>query len=186
MTIQTNFAVPTSMSLIADATAFEKRLAGLPVTRYRAGENVLAFGSATGKLMILKSGAVEVVKQEVQLAKVSTPGAVFGELAPLMGQPHTADLRALEQSEFYVADAEMLSIGDPIVALYVAGILARRLDNANQALIEVKRELQAGEPRRLISKTVERVEELLTSSDGVSLVYAGYPYDPFALTNKMH
>ena len=174
------------MPLIADATAFEKRLAGLPVTRYRTGENILACGSATGKLMILKSGAVEVVKDDVQLAKVSTPGAVFGELALLMDQPHTADVRAVEQSEFYVADAQMLSIGDSTVALYVAAILARRLDNANQALIEVKRQLQAGEPRRLIKKTVEKVEELLRSDGGVSLVYAGYPYDPFALTDKMH
>ena len=30
----------------------------------------------------------------------------------------------------------------------------------------------------VIGQTVEKVEQLLTSA-GVSLVYAGYPYDPF-------
>jgi hypothetical protein len=48
----------------------------------------------------------------------------------------------LEQSEFYVADAQAMLTGDPTVALYVAGILARRLDAANRSLIEVKHQLQ--------------------------------------------
>jgi hypothetical protein len=59
----------------------------------------------------------------------------------------------------------------------LAAILARRLDSANRALIEVKRQLQAGEPRRVIGEMVQKVEQLLTSDAG--LVYAGYPYDPF-------
>ena len=70
---------------------------------------------------------------------------------------------------------------DSTVALYVAAILARRLDTANQALIEVKRQLQAGDPRSVISRAVDKVEQLLSSGGGVSLAYAGYPYDPFAL-----
>jgi hypothetical protein len=64
----------------------------------------------------------------------------------------------LEQSEFYVADAEAMLAGDPTVALYVAGILARRLDAANRSLIEVH-QLQAGESLSVIGKTVEKVEE---------------------------
>lgn len=94
----------------------------------------------------------------------------------------SADVRALEHSEFHIADAPTIltSTSDPTVALYVASMLARRLDSANQALIEVKRQLQAGDPRSLIGKTVEKVEQLL-SAGGTSLVYAGYPYDPFVL-----
>jgi hypothetical protein len=41
----------------------------------------------TGGLLFLKSGAVEVIKDGVQIASVSAPGAVFGEL----DQPHTAE-----------------------------------------------------------------------------------------------
>jgi hypothetical protein len=72
-----------------------------------------------------------------------------------------------------------LLANDSTVTLYVAAILARRLDSANQALIEVKRQLQAGDPRSAIGRAVEKVEQLLSSGGGVSLVYAGYPYDPF-------
>jgi CRP/FNR family transcriptional regulator, cyclic AMP receptor protein len=167
-----------SMPLVPDAITFEQRLADLPVTQYSAGEDVLTAGSSTGRLLVLKSGAVEVVKDGVQIAKVSTPGAVFGELSVLLDQPHSADVRALEQSEFHIADAPTTLANDSTMTLYVAAILARRLDSANQALIEVKRQLQAGDPRSSIGRTVEKVEQLL-SSVSVSLVYAGYPYDPF-------
>jgi CRP-like cAMP-binding protein len=95
----------------------------------------------------------------VQIANVSAPGSVFGEQAVLLDQPHTADVRTLEQSEFYVADAPAMLAGDPTVALYVAAILARRLDVANRSLIEVRRQLQADEPPSVIGKTVEKVEE---------------------------
>ena len=38
---------------------------------------------------------------------------------------------------------------------------------------------QAGEPRSVIGQTVEKIEELLGAT-GANLMYAGYPYDPFA------
>src|SRR5712672_2712478 len=159
-------------SLIPDVAAFERRLAGLPVVKHPGREAVLSAGSKTGKLFFLRSGAVEVVKDGVQIACVSAPGSVFGEHDILLDQPHTADVRTLEQSELYIADAP--------------AILARRIDVAKRSLIEVKRQLQAGEPRSVIGKTVEKVEELLRYSGAPSLVYAGYPSDPFAPDNSVH
>jgi hypothetical protein len=70
-------------------------------------------------------------------------------------------------------------VQDPVVLFCVSAILARRLDSANQAVLELKAQLQVGKPPSVISKTVERIEELLTVS-GANLVYAGYPTDPFA------
>jgi hypothetical protein len=81
------------------------------------------------RLLILKEGAVAVVKEGVEIAEVAEPGAVFGGLSVLLDQPHTADV--------------------------------------------------GGQPRRVIGKTVEKMEELLGAS-GANLLYAGYPYDPFA------
>ena len=173
-------------SLIPDAATFERRLAGLPIAKHQAREVVLAAGSKTGRLLFLRSGAVEVIKDGEKIASVSAPGSVFGEQAILLDQPHTADVRTLEQSEFYVADAQAMLTGDPTVALYVAGILARRLDAANRSLIEVKHQLQAGESLSVIGKTVEKVEELLSYSGDASLVYAGYPYDPFRPDKSVH
>ena len=167
------------MSLLPDPTVFQQRLAALPLAAYQAGETVLAAGSTTGRLLILREGAVEIVKEGVQIAKVTEPGAVFGELSILLNQPHTADIRALQTSQFHVADAAALLAQDPIALLYVAAILARRLDGANHALIELKRQLEAGQPPSVIANTVEKMEDLLAFS-GASLAYAGYPYDPFA------
>jgi CRP-like cAMP-binding protein len=61
----------------------------------------------------------------VHIASVSAPGSVFGEQAALLDQPHTADVRTLEQSESYVANAQAMLARDPTVALYVAEFLAR-------------------------------------------------------------
>jgi CRP-like cAMP-binding protein len=92
---------------------------------------------------------------------VSEPGAVFGELSALLDQPHAADVRALETSQFHVADAAALLLQDPLVLLYVATVLARRLDAANQALIELKSRVQAGQPRSEIGEAIDKVEGVL-------------------------
>ena len=161
-------------SPIPDDAAFERRLAGLPVVKYPGHEVVLTAGSKTGRLFFLRSGAVEVIKDGVQIAKVSGPGSVFGDQAILLDQPHTADVRTLEQSEFYVADASLLAI--PAVALYVAAILARRLDIANRSLIEVKHQLKGGEPHSVIGRTVDKMEEVLNYSGDASLVFGTSGY----------
>jgi CRP-like cAMP-binding protein len=129
------------MPLIPDIAVFQRKLATLPVVTYQAGETVLSAASTTGRLLILKEGEVAVVKEGLEIARVTEPGAVFGELSVLLDQPHTADVRALEASQFHVADAATLLKGDPIALLYVATVLAQRLDSANRGLLELKRQV---------------------------------------------
>jgi len=95
--------------------------------------------------MILKRGAVVVLKDSVEIARVYQPGAVFGEIGALSRQPHSADVLALEHSEFHVADAKLL-LDDPTALLYVARITAARLLAADNALLEAKKQSQAGYP----------------------------------------
>jgi CRP-like cAMP-binding protein len=166
-------------ALIPDRAIFPKCFAALPVVTYQAGETVIAEGSRTGRLLILGKGSVVIVKEDTEIARVTEPGAVFGELSVLLDQPHTAEVRALENSRFHVANAAFLFTQDPIAVLYVATVLARRLDGANHDLIQLKSQLQAGQPNSVVTKTVSKMEELLAAS-GASLVYAGYPFDPFA------
>jgi len=111
--------------------------ATLPLATYQPGEIILAEGSKTGRLWILKKGAVAVVRQGIEIAKVAEPGAVFGDLSALLDTPHTADVRALEISVFHVADAAR-SLQGPALLVHVARVLAQRLNGANQALIELK------------------------------------------------
>ena len=159
--------------------AFQDTLAALPIVTYEAGEIVIADGSRTGRLLILKNGTVTILKDDKEIAKVAEPGAVFGELSVLLDQPHTAEVRALETSQFHIADATALLSQNPTAVLHVATVLAKRLDVANHALIQLKSQLQTGEPHNVVAKTVSRMEQVLTGG-GASLVYAGYPYDPFA------
>jgi len=111
--------------------------ATLPLATYQPGEIILAEGSKTGRLWILKKGTVAVVRQGIEIAKVAEPGAVFGDLSALLDAPHTADVRALEVSVFHVADAAR-SLQDLALLVHVARVLAQRLNMANQALIELK------------------------------------------------
>ena len=167
------------MPLIPDKAAFQNSLANLPLVTYQPGETVIVDGSKTGRLLILRKGNVAILKENTEIARVAEPGAVFGELSILLDQPHTADVRALETSQFHVANATTLLAENPIAVLYVATTLAHRLDSANHALIQLKNQLLTGEPHNVVAKTVSKIEGLL-GVGGASLLYAGYPYDPFA------
>ena len=167
------------MPLVPDGAKIQKSVAMLPVSRYEPGEMVIAAGATTGKLLLLRQGVVEVVRDGTQIARISEPGSIFGELAILLDKPHTADVRAVERSEFHVADAAALLASDPAATLYIAAILAARLDAANVALIEIKRQLETGNSRVAIARSVDKIADLLSSGAG-NLVYAGYPYDPLA------
>lgn len=169
------------MALNHDRGVWEERLAALPLVRYEAGETVFAEGSKTGRLLILKNGAVAIVKGGTEIATVAEPGAVFGELSALLDRPHSADVRALEPSEFHVAEAAALLEQDRAALLYVAMMLARRLDGANQMFIELKNQLASGEPPGLIDATLDRIEGLLGAiGTGFIRVGAGAAAYPFA------
>ncbi|MFZ3336515.1 MAG: cyclic nucleotide-binding domain-containing protein [Xanthobacteraceae bacterium] len=163
------------MPLVHDKEIWQSKLACLPLASYGAGETVFSEGTSTGRLLILKSGAVTIAKGGIELATVTEPGAVFGELSALLGQPHGADVLTVESSEFHVADAATLLGQDPVALLYVTMVLARRLDSANRALLELKDQIEAGEPPSMIEKSVERIQGLL-SAIGTGYMRAGVGY----------
>ena len=185
---------------IADKAAFQNSLADLPLVTYQPGEIVIVDGSKTGRLLILKKGNVAVVKEDTEIATVAEPGAVFGELSILLDKPHTADVRALETSQFHVADASALLTQNPTAVFYIATVLARRLDGANQALVQLKRQLSTGAPHSVIAKTVSKMEALFAVGSAKAKVvnsseykfqvvdqdYADYKQDPTSLRLAYH
>ena len=112
-----------------------------PVRHYDTGDHVLNQGENTGQLYFLIAGAVEVVKDEVVVAKVKERGAIFGDLSALMGVPHTATVRAVCTATFHVVDepAEFLQ-QQPFVTLHLCRMLACRLDSMNKYLVDVKQQ----------------------------------------------
>ena len=148
------------MPLIPDPDVIEESLAALPLTKFQAGEVVLLAGSRSEQLLFLKKGTVAVVKDGIEIARVTESGAVFGELSVLLNQPHTADVRAVEASQFHVASADILA-RDPLVLFYVAALLARRLNPTNRVFVELKTQLKADQRGGIVEKTIEKMEGLL-------------------------
>ncbi|QIG50052.1 cyclic nucleotide-binding domain-containing protein [Nordella sp. HKS 07] len=163
------------MAFIPDLAAFKKSLGSLPVSIFEPGDSVLAAGSTTGQLFILRQGAVEVVRDGQQIATITEPGAIFGELGLILDKPHTADVRAIERSEFHVAKASSLLKEDAAALLYVCALLARRLDAANEVIVEMKRELDPDEPPSAITRALEKLENLLSPAGANSAAFTYYP-----------
>ncbi len=148
------------MPLIPDPEAIQDCLSALPLTKFKPGEVVLLAGSRSEQLLFLKKGTVAVVKDGIEITRVTESGAVFGELSVLLNQPHTADVRAVEPSQFYVANADILA-QEPTILLYVAAILGRRLNATNRVFVELKTQLKSGQRGGLVEKTMEKMEGLV-------------------------
>jgi CRP/FNR family cyclic AMP-dependent transcriptional regulator len=139
------------------------KLADFPIRMFERGDVVLAQGSATGRLFFLKQGVIDIVMEEVFLTRVTEPGAVFGDVALLLDQAHTADVLAVEPSSFYVVEqAEDFLRSEPLAALYVATVLAGRLNAVNHLLVEARhRAAEAGARRGFLMDLVDRMGRAL-------------------------
>ena len=111
----------------------------------------------TGKLLIMKEGAVEVVRGGMRIAEIAEPGAVFGDLAALLDQPHSADVRALAPSTFYVADGRTILRVDPIATLYVAVVLAQASRPSTISWSRRKATGAGRSARHLMRETLENI-----------------------------
>jgi hypothetical protein len=64
---------------------------------------------------------------------------------------------------------------DPALALALASLLAWRLDLANHALVEVRQQLEAGQPRDVIGRALDRLGGLLGHGGDPELAQYVYP-----------
>lgn len=140
------------------------RCAGMLERTFAAGEVLLHDGDRTGVLFILIEGSVEVLKGDVQVNLVSDPGAVFGEISVLLDAPHTATVRTLEPSRFYVAENALGFLqSDGTVALAVARLLGRRVNAMTTYLVDLKHQFEDHETHLGI---VDEVLEALVHHQG--------------------
>ena len=104
-------------------------------------------------------------KREARIARISEPGAVFGELAVLLDQPHTADVRAVERSEFSVADAADFAGKRSDRRRFTSRPFSLvDLTPRTVALVEVKRQLETGKPHVAVVRTVDKIAQLLSDA----------------------
>jgi CRP-like cAMP-binding protein len=113
-------------------------------TAFPAGATLVTEGSTARKLYVLVSGTLEVVRDDIAVATLSTPGAIVGEIAALLGRPASATVRAKGAvTAHVVADPEPFLAQNPALLLEIARTLATRLD-ATTAFLVASRQ-RAGE-----------------------------------------
>lgn len=107
------------------------------------GALLLREGERSGQLFVLAEGTVGVYRGDVEVALVSEPGAVFGEMSVLLEIPHTASVRALTAAKVHVVEqaSEFLD-ANPRITLPIARLLARRLRSATTYLVDLKQQFR--------------------------------------------
>lgn len=123
---------------------------------FAAGEVVIDQGELTGELLVLVSGSVEILRDNVRVAKSAEPGVVFGDMSALLAGPATATVRVMEPAVFAVIeDPRGFLIAHPEASLYLAELLARRLDSLNKYLIDVKRQYEGHDHLGMVDEVLE-------------------------------
>ena len=148
---------------IMEAQEVLAMLEGFPILVFEPGGMGMSEGGVSGRLLFLKSGAVDVVMSEIDLNRVDQPGAVFGEVGLLLDTGHTANVVAVQSSSFYVVeDGAGYLRAEPLAALYVATVLAGRLDAVNHLVVDAKQRATAsGQRRGLVGEMIERLARAL-------------------------
>jgi CRP/FNR family cyclic AMP-dependent transcriptional regulator len=141
-----------------------EQCAALPQRTFRTGEVILEEGARSGVLYVLASGRVEVLKGDLQVATVDTPGAFFGEVSVLLDLPHMATVRALTDSTLFVAaDPTAFLETHRELALGLARLLAKRLHSVTTYLVDLKRQFEDQQNHLAI---VDEVLETLVHQQG--------------------
>lgn len=123
--------------------SFLELVSGQPVRTFAAGEIALQQDEPSQQVLVLLEGEVEVLRDEQRVARASEPGAVFGEMAMLLGGICTASVRCLTPARFAVIDHPMdFFAASPAASLHIARLLARRIDALNRYLVDVKRQYE--------------------------------------------
>jgi CRP-like cAMP-binding protein len=116
-----------------------REVAHLPDTVAAPGDVLIREGDRRGAIFILIDGVVGVFKGDVRVARIRTPGALFGEMSTLLDQPYSATVVAeTPVTVKVVADGDAFLASSPVVALHTARILAQRLHDSTTYLADMK------------------------------------------------
>jgi CRP/FNR family transcriptional regulator, cyclic AMP receptor protein len=119
-----------------------------PVRIFAPGEKLIETGEAGGELYVLVRGRLSVERDGVEIATISEPGALIGEMSVLLGVDHSATVRATAPTEVRVIeDAIHFLEATPLVALHVATLACARLDATSALLAELRKEAM-GKPEQ--------------------------------------
>jgi CRP-like cAMP-binding protein len=111
-----------------------------------AGRTLLEEGKRAGVLYVLAEGEVEISKGEYQIAIISLPGSVLGDISVLLDTPHTATVKTYTPCRFYRIDSPVEFFRThPEAALDIARLLAERLHSMTGYLVDLKKQYEGSE-----------------------------------------
>lgn len=111
----------------------------LPLETLAPGTHLTTEGTSSGQLYILESGTLTVKREGIALATLDEPGAIIGEMAVLLGIPHSATVVAQNEAKVrVVADALDTLSQNAEFALHLATIACARLNATSALLVELK------------------------------------------------
>jgi CRP/FNR family transcriptional regulator, cyclic AMP receptor protein len=111
------------------------------------------------------------LKDDVTVAAASQPGVVFGEMAALLGTPHTATVRAVKPCAFYlVENARAFMESTPAVSLHICELLAGRLDSLNKYLVDVKHQFEGHDHLCMVDEVLEALASRLFADSTVGVL----------------
>jgi len=110
--------------------------------RFAVGDVILEEGRASGPLLFLVEGVVEVVMDGVQIATTSQCGTVFGVFSLLPAGRDPATIRALQPCVFRVVQNPRAFLKEtPLVCWHVCETITHRLAALTGYLLDVQRQL---------------------------------------------
>ncbi|HMP83553.1 MAG TPA: cyclic nucleotide-binding domain-containing protein [Verrucomicrobiota bacterium] len=131
-------------------------VSGHKTRTFAPGETVMEQGTPSGPLLVLIEGEVEILREDVRVAKATEPGVVFGEMSVLLNSPHTATVRALKPSRFAVVENPRdFFAASPDASFHVATLLAHRLDSLNKYLVDVKQQYEGHDHIGMVDQVLE-------------------------------
>lgn len=135
---------------------------GLPERTFGAGEELLAEGTSSGRLLVLIDGEVSVRRQGVPLLHLGEPGIFLGEIAAVLGGNHSASVVAETPTRCYVVEQAASALAEhPDLLLAVARLLAWRLNTVTGYLVDIKR--QYGEDGGHLSLMDQVLSQMMSS-----------------------
>jgi CRP-like cAMP-binding protein len=110
-------------------------------------------GQKTGKLYVLKSGDLEIVRDGSLVASIGEAGAIIGEMSVLLDQPHSATVRSRMGAEVYaIADPDAFLDANPAIARQIASLLAVRLQKTTALLVDMRQQAKEREDHVMFDK----------------------------------
>ena len=131
-------------------------VADQPTRNYASGDVIMEQDQPSGPLLVLLDGEVEILRDEVRVAKISQPGAVFGEMSVLLGSAHTATVRALKPCRFAgIENPRQFLTTSADASFEVASLLAKRLDALSKYLVNVKQQYEGHDHLGMVDEVLE-------------------------------